>query len=116
MSEPRAAAQLGRHHAEAGLDADQSATGGGNADGAHAVVAVRDGHHAGRDRRRRTAGGTARRAAEVPRVAADAERGVGGAEHAKLWHGGETDDHSARLAQPSHYWVVGALWGVGAAE
>ena len=69
------AAGLGaeRDPAALGLEPDEPAAGGRDPDRAAAVVAVRDRHHAGGDRRGGAAGGAARRPRRVPRVARRAE-------------------------------------------
>jgi len=55
----------------AGLEADQPAVGGGDANRAAAVVGVGDREHPGCHSRRRAAARAARRARRIPRVAAD---------------------------------------------
>ena len=109
--EPGLVAEVGRHDARARLDADQPAARRGDPDRAHAVVAVRDRHGPGCDRRRGAAGRPARRAVGVPRVAGDAEDRVGGAEDAQLRDRGQPDDDRAGRAQPTHDLVVDGLRG-----
>ncbi len=85
-----------RHAAATGLEADQPAIGGGNANRATAVVGVSDREHAGGDGRRGAAARASRRAARVPRVAAGAVAAVlGGRDHAELGGVGAPAQHEA---------------------
>ena len=94
--EPGTVAQVGRHHAQSRLDPDQPAAGRRDADGPHAVVSVRHRHGAGGNGGRRSTRRTAGGAVEVPRVAGDAVRRVGGPVDAQLGNAGDPDDHRRR--------------------
>ena len=89
-----------RHPAAAGLEADQAAVGGGDADRAAAVVGVGDREHAAGDCGSGTTRGAAGRAARVPGVAADAVAGVlGDGDRAELGRVGAAAEDEAGALQ-----------------
>ena len=102
-------AELGgqRDPPAARLQPDEPAAGRGDPDRAAAVVAVRDRHHPGRDRRRGPAGGAAGGAFGVPRVARRAEDTRLAEGRSRTRSGGRADDHEPRALQaPGHVVVV----------
>ena len=94
--EPAVAAELAGHHSEAGLETEQSAIGGRDADRAEAVVPVRQLDLPAGHRRSRSTGRAAWGSRRVPRVACHGLLVVGGPPQAQLGYGGEADDHCAR--------------------
>ena len=98
--------EIERHHAVtadaavAGLEPDRAAVGSGDADGAAGVAAHGQEHHAGGDRRGRSAAGAAGNPLQVPRVAHRAEMRVGrGDAVGQLVQVGLADQHRAGFGQ-----------------
>ena len=104
--EPAVAAELAGHHSEAGLETEQSAIGGRDADRAEAVVPVRQLDLPAGHRRSRSTGRAAWGSRRVPRVACHGLLVVGGPPQAQLGYGGEADDHCARGSKPADHGVV----------
>ena len=96
-----------------GLQAEEAAAGGGDADRAGAVGRGRRRDEPRRDGARRPAAGAARRALEVPRVARDAAvRRLGEPPDAELGHPRDADDDRPGRAQVADELAVLGLGGV----
>ena len=101
----------GRDPAALGLEAEEPAAGGGDADRAGAVGAERGARHPGGDGGRAAAARAAARTVRVPRVAGDAEgRRLGERGRHQLRHVGLAEDHGAGLSQARDDLGVGGLW------
>jgi hypothetical protein len=103
----------GGDDAAPGLEGDQPAGRGGQAEGSHAVVAVRERNAAGGHRRRaatRASGGGPR---GVPGVAGDGAGAVGRGVEAELGDVGDAHDDGAGGPQPGDHRMIGRLRHLG---